>query len=233
MIRKFFIHGLIWVVIIIAGTNILGGFFSKPKRAGTSAVSESDNPFTRKGSGDTGGKNISEPPTPVDPTAVILTGKLDHTLVEIQKCVGNGSELTIEGTLLNQGVDGVLKFYIGSYSNASNMYDDYGNKATANYIQIANISNTGGSIDAKLISGVPTKFLVRFQVATVAGETQARMVKVFQLATDGFQTEFRNIKVDKVSKNTVIATPVPTPILTSSPTPTPTPITTPTAKINN
>lgn len=154
---------------------------------------------------------------------------MDHTLVEIQKCTGNGAELTIEGTLLNQGTDGVLRFYVGNYSDTTQIYDDYGNRIISNYIQVANL-NSNGSMDVKLISGVTVKFLVRFSVPTVGGETQTKMVKVLQLATNGFQAEFRNVRVDRVSKNpTAITSPTPSP--TPSPgVATPTPNPSPTAK---
>lgn len=226
MIRRFLNAGLIWLLLITVVISITSDFWSSPKRV-TSKVNEGDNPFV-KGKDSEGEKiAVSEPPAPVDPNAVILTGQLDHTLVAIQKCTGNGSELTIEGTLLNQGTDGVLKFYVGNYSETTQIYDDYGNRIISNYIQIANLSSKS-SLETKLISGVTVKFFIRFTVPTVGGETQAKMVKVFQIVTNGFQAEFRNIKVDRVSKNpTVLATPTPSPSPVVTPTPNPTPSPTP------
>jgi len=228
MIRRFFRYGLVWLIVIVFAIGVTTDFFSKPKRVTSTTVSNDDNPFANKGKTSNKGEKVavSEPPTPVDPNAVILTGKLDHTLVEILRCTGNGAELTIEGTLLNQGTDGVLRFYVGNYSDTTQIYDDYGNRIISNYIQVANL-NSNGSMDVKLISGVTVKFLVRFSVPTVGGETQTKMVKVLQLATNGFQAEFRNIKVDRVNKNpTGITTPSPSPspgVATPTPNPSATP----------
>lgn len=63
---------------------------------------------------------------------------------------------------------------------------------------------------------------------TVGGETQTKMIKVLQLATDGFRAEFRNIKVDRVSKNlTAVASPTPNPVATPSSSPIASPVPTP------
>ncbi len=221
MVRRFLNTGLVWLLLITFVIFLTNDFCSKPKRVTSTTVSNDDNPFASKGktSNKDGKIAVSEPPTPVDPNAVILTGKLDHTFVEIQKCTGNGAELTIEGTLLNQGTDGVLRFYVSNYNNTTQIYDDYGNRIISNYIQVANLTSND-SIDVKLISGVTVKFLVRFSVPTVGGETQTKIVKVLQLATNGFQAEFRNIKVDRVSKNpTITATTTPNPIVSPIRTP--------------
>ncbi|MFY9227417.1 MAG: hypothetical protein WAQ98_32395 [Blastocatellia bacterium] len=228
MIRQFFRMGLVWLIVITFVVFVASDFFSRPKRVATTTVKESDNPFSSK-KGNSNNKDetvgISEPPAPVDPEAIILTGKIDHTFVEIKKCTGSGSEVTVEGTLINQGTDGFLKFYVRNYEESTKLYDDFGNRVLASSIQIANLEDNS-SVTPKLISGVQTNFVIRFKgMPTVGGQTQAKKIKVLEFWAEGFKAEFRNIEIQQVNKRETIATtPAPnaTPVI-ASPNPTTTP----------
>ncbi len=219
MIRQFFRMGLVWLIVITFVVFVASDFFSRPKRVtSTTTVKESDNPFSSSKKGNNNSKDetvaVSEAPAPVDPEAVVLTGKLDHTLVEIKKCTGNGSDVTVEGTLINQGIDGSLKFYARHYQESTKLYDDFGNRVLASSIQIANLEDNN-YMTVKLISGVQTNFVIRFkEMATVGGQTQAKKIKVLEFWAEGFKAEFRNIKIQQVNEQKTIAS---TPMATSTP----------------
>lgn len=229
MIRQFFRMGLVWLIVITFVVFVASDFFSKPKRVTSTTVKESDNPFSSK-KGNSNNKDeavgVSEPPAPVDPEAIILTGKIDHTFVEIKKCTGSGSEVTVEGTLINQGTDGFLKFYVRNYEESTKLYDDFGNRVLASSIQIANLEDNS-SVTPKLISGVQTNFVIRFKgMPTVGGQTQAKKIKVLEFWAEGFKAEFRNIKIQQVNEQKTIAstaTATSTPAALENPNPSATP----------
>jgi hypothetical protein len=217
MIRQFFRHGLIWLVIIFFVFQMTTDLFSKPKRATTTTLNESDNPFASKGKGSNKDEKVvvSQPPAPVDPNAVILTGMLDHSVVEVVSCFASGSDLVINGTITNQGVDGEFEFNVRQYEESTKIYDDLGNKVNISSLQLANLESDSSYLRVKMISGVKANFTARFKgMPTVGGETQARTVKVFELRASGFKCQFRNIKIQHVGEK---ATPVPTPVVTPSP----------------
>lgn len=233
MIRQFFRMGIAWAIVIFFGIALTTNFCSRPKRVTSTIVNESDNPFASKGNRNSKGEKVaaSEPPTPVDPNAVILTGMLDKSLVEISSCFASGSDLTINGTITNQGTDGQFEFNVRQYEESTKLYDDLGNKININSLQIANLESDSSYLRINMISGVVTKFAAKFKgMPTIGGETQARTVKVFELRASGFKCLFRNIKIqragEKATPPTPIVTATPTPNPVVSPTPTPNPIAT-------
>lgn len=231
MIRQFFRMGVIWLAIILLGIGVTTNFCSRPKRVSSTTVRESDNPFVggEKGNRKEEKVAVSEPPQPVDPNRVILTGILDKSLVEITSCVASGSDLVINGTIVNQGTDGEFEFNVRQYEESIKLYDDLGNKINISSLQVANLESDSSYLRVNMISGVKTKFSAKFKgLPTVGGETQARTVKVFELRASGFKCVFRNIKVEHVGEKAVSS---PSPIATPTPNPVASPIVTPTPAI--
>jgi hypothetical protein len=218
------------MVVMSVTTN----FCSSPKRVTSTTINETDNPFASKGNRNSKGEKVaaSEPPTPVDPNAVILRGMLDKSLVEIISCVASGSDLVINGTIVNQGTDGQFEFNVRQYEESTKLYDDLGNKINISSLQVANLESDSSYLRINMISGVVTKFAAKFKgMPTIGGETQARTIKVFELRASGFKCQFRNIKIQRAGEKATLPTPIvtttPTPNPVVSPTPTPNPSATP------
>lgn len=209
------IHIVIWIIALLFIGDQLIQIFSKD----TSKNINSDTKTSKTVGKEESNKVASEPPMPVDPNAVILTGMLDKSLVEITNCFSSGSELTINGTITNQGTDGQFEFNVRRYEESTKLYDDLGNKVNIDSLQVANVVSDDSYLRINMISGVKTKFAARFKgMPTVGGETQARTVKVFELRASGFKCLFRNIKVQRVGET---STSPPNPVVTSTPTPNP------------
>lgn len=217
------IHILVWVIAILFITDQIIKISGKDKNNSANRTEDSKRGNT----------------APVDPDTIINKGILDHTLVEIQKAVGNGSELIVTGTVTNQGTDGYLRFCAKHCQNGegTRIYDDSGNQIICSYIEIGNQSDRS-DLNVKLISGVRVPIKIRFDVPTVGGQTQAKKIALLEIWGDNrIKCELRNIKIEKVGSSTPNTTPNPviTPAAAPNPSASPSPTITPvsTAKINN
>jgi hypothetical protein len=213
---KIAIHIVIWIIALLFIGDQIIQILGKDTNKNVSSTTISESKSTSRNDS----KNSDlPPPTPVDPSAVILTGMLDKSLVEITSCVASGSDLVINGTIVNQGTDGQFEFNVRQYEESTKLYDDLGNKININSLQIANLESDSSYLRINMISGVVTKFAAKFKgMPTIGGETQARTVKVFELRASGFKCQFRNIKIQRAGEK---ATPSPTPIIAVTPTPNP------------
>ena len=118
--------------------------------------------------------SLPVPVPPPDPDAVITKAILDHSLVEINKCTANGSEMIVRGTITNQGVDGELKICAACMSDSAiRLYDDAGNRITCNLLEVGSVKDRL-SVNFKFISGVKVPITMRFTVPTIGGQTQAK-----------------------------------------------------------
>ncbi|MBI1829351.1 MAG: hypothetical protein HYR87_07760 [Thaumarchaeota archaeon] len=243
MIRKFVIHGLIWLIVITFGIQLITGWFSKPKRVGTTSVNENENPFGKKDNnsgsvGDpNGNKKIELPaPPPPNPDVIITKAMLDNNLVEIEKGVKSGGELTVIGTITNQGTDSSMRICAdhcqGGEQTATRIYDDAGNKIKCHLLEIGNQSNTL-DLDTRFISGVKVPVKMKFTLPTIAGQAQATKIALLEIFGENNQgyihCDFRNIKIEQFGIPETTPKQEKIPVATATAAPTPTPALTPTS----
>ena len=101
----------------------------------------------------------------------IVTGHPDFNL-KITRCVASGKTVVLDMVVTNLGENDIDLFKVHGSNYATKVYDDQGNIYDSNINdKIANKQYTTGSIEIKLVAGVPTKYSLMIENVSPQAET--------------------------------------------------------------
>jgi len=119
-----------------------------------------------------------------------IVQEVDGFTFALQKCKKTGANVVCDFIVTNNDNDRNLQI-----NNASNLFDNFGNKYNADQIQLANCHNTY-SCTMRLIQSIPTRAVLSFSEVS-SDATNAALLEIKFWTSKWFSVQFRNISFTK------------------------------------
>lgn len=126
----------------------------------------------------------------------IVTGHPDFSL-KITRCVASGKNVVLDMVVTNLSDNDVECFKVHGSSYATKVYDDQGNIYDSDIdVKIANKQYTTGTIEIKLVAGIPTKYSL--MIANVSQKAQYLVLVEPDIYVPAWKTVNSTVKIRNV-----------------------------------